>query len=63
MNLYKITRLFGYDFHVEILERRVTKQLIDTVRSKYNYEMWLFGRVYIVISNERAYQKMRQNKV
>lgn len=56
MELLYIKRLFGYSIWIGVMEWKASDKLIDTLRTdENNREVWLFGRLHIVISNERAY--------
>lgn len=63
MQLLSITYLFGFGIWSELLERRVSDKWIETESDGINYEVWLFGRMYIVISNERALAKLKATKL
>lgn len=56
MELLYIKRLFGYSVWIAVMEWKASDKLIDTLRTdQNNREVWLLGRLHIVISNERAY--------
>lgn len=52
MQLLSIKKLLGYGLYVEWMEWKASDKLIETERDRYNWEAWLFGRVYLVLSNE-----------
>lgn len=56
MELLFIKQLFGYSVWIGVMEWKASDKLIDTLSTdENNREVWLFGRLHIVISNERAY--------
>lgn len=59
MGLFSIERFMGFGIFVELLPKRLTDKLVETVRTEHDLELWLFGRVYVVISNEEAYDAVR----
>jgi hypothetical protein len=59
MGLLSIERFMGFGIFVELLPNRVTDTLVETAKTEHDIELWLFGRVYVVISNEKAYDAVR----
>jgi len=55
MELFSIKRLFGYGVYVELMSWKASDKLIETERTEHDWEAWLFGRLYIVISNGKVH--------
>ncbi|WP_177207235.1 hypothetical protein [Methylophaga sulfidovorans] len=55
MEIFSIKRLFGFGLFVELLETKASDFIIETTSTDHDREVWLFGRLHLVISNEKAY--------
>lgn len=55
MRLFSIERFIGFGIFVELLPNQVTTSFVKTTMTEHDIELWLFGRLYVVISNEKAY--------
>jgi hypothetical protein len=60
--LFSIQELFGYGLYIELEPRRVSDKMLDMIKSELDAELWLFGRVHIIISNEKAYRLRYQTR-
>lgn len=54
--LFSIQELFGYGLYIELEPQRVSDKVIDMIKAELDMELWLFGRIHIIISNEKAYR-------
>ena len=56
MELFSI-KFMGYDVFIELLDNSVSDKIIDRISDQYDTELWLFGRIHVVASNETAYHE------
>ena len=57
MELFSIKKAFGYGIFVGLEANQVSSRVIDSLSTgEYEREVWLFGRIHIVISNLKGYQ-------
>lgn len=54
--LFSIEKLFGYGLYIELEPRGVSDKVLDMIKAELDMELWLFGRIHIIISNEKAYR-------
>ena len=52
MELFSIKNLIGYGVFVGLEPQRVSRKVIDTLNHQQDYELWLLGRLHVVISKE-----------
>jgi len=52
MELFSIKNLMGYGVFVGLEPQRVSGKIINTMNHQQDREVWLMGRLHVVISNE-----------
>lgn len=52
MELFSIKHFMGYGVFVGIETQRVSDKLIDRMNHQQDKELWLLGRLHVVISKE-----------
>lgn len=55
MELFSIRQVLGFGIFVEWLDYSASDSIIEAKTSPNERELWLFGRLHLVVSNERAY--------
>lgn len=52
MGLFSIKNLMGYGVFIGLEPKRVSQKVIDTLNHHQDKELWLLGRLHVVISKE-----------
>lgn len=53
---FALPRIFGYSSFVESINDSVAGKWVEWEVGEHDFEVWLFNRIYIVVSNERYYE-------
>lgn len=54
MEIFSIKRLFGYGLWAGVLDWSASDRVVETTSTEHDREVWLFGRLHIVISALRG---------
>lgn len=60
LTLYVPPLLFGRSMFIETLSNPLPGKLLDWERDIADTEIWVAGRLHIVVSNERHYNSRRE---
>lgn len=52
MELFSINNLMGYGIFIGLEPESVSDKIIDMMRHQHDKEVWLLGRLHLVISKE-----------